>query len=108
MNWYVAKIVFRITLAKESAVGQFDEHLRLIRAESLEEAFIKARLLGIKEEDYDQDQEQKASWEFVNVSELRPVDSLCDGAEVYSQVREVREARSYIQLIHQKASALMV
>jgi Domain of unknown function (DUF4288) len=105
MNWYVAKIVFRITPAKESAVGQFDEHLRLIRAESLEQAFMKARLLGIQEEDKGNDF-QNAAWEFVNVPELHPLNSLCDGAEVYSQVHDVREPGNYIQSIHQKALSL--
>ncbi|MBL7851735.1 MAG: DUF4288 domain-containing protein [Cyclobacteriaceae bacterium] len=105
MNWYVAKIVFRITPVKASTVGQFDEHLRLIRAESLEQAFIKARLLGIREEDEGNEQSQ-ACWEFVNVSELMPLGELCDGAEVYSQVHEVREAGAYIQLVHQRASSL--
>jgi hypothetical protein len=105
MNWYVAKIVFRITAVKESAVGQFDEHLRLIRAESLEQAFMKARLLGIQKEDQGNDP-QKASLEFVNVSELHPLNSLCDGAEVYSHVHEVGEPGNYIQFIHRKALGL--
>ena len=103
MNWYVAKVVFRITSDKESAVGQFDEHLRLIRAESREAACIKARLLGIREEDDGRNEPRKACWEFVNVSELQPLDSICDGAEVYSQIHEVREVSAYIQLIHRKA-----
>lgn len=105
MNWYVAKIVFRITASKEIAVGQFDEHLRLIRAESLEQAFMKARLLGIQEEDHGNDL-QKTSLEFVNVPELHPLNSLCDGTEVYSRVHEVGEPGNYIQSIHQKALAL--
>ena len=104
MNWYVAKIVFRITTSQPKAEGQFDEHLRLIQASSFEEAFRKARLIGIGEEDAADN--RSASWEFVNIAELIPLQSLCDGTELYSRIHETSEVRSYINLIHLKAAEL--
>jgi hypothetical protein len=107
MNWYVAKIIFRIATSSGQEVAQFDEHLRLIQAESFEQAFIKARLIGITEEDVPSTHLDKSvQWEFVNISELIPLKELCDGLEVYSQIHETVEARSYVNLVHQKAAAL--
>ncbi len=101
MNWYVAKVVFRIN---HSGKPQFDEHLRLISANSYEEAFKKARLLGIREEDYFLDDKQHpVRWEFVNISDLYPLEALSDGVELHSNIHEEEEASGYIRSIHQKA-----
>lgn len=106
MNWYVAKLVFQITTSVERQVSQFDEHLRLICAESFEQAFVKARLIGIREEDSPGTGTSQASWEFVNISELYPLQDLSDGVELYSRIHETCEAHNYIALIHRKASNL--
>lgn len=109
MNWYIAKVIFKIIQPVESPVSQFDEHLRLIEANSFEEALLKARVLGITEEDhFINDQQQPVKWEFVNVAELIPLQDLKDGLEVYSQIQEREEASSYIQYVHQKAASLQL
>lgn len=41
MNWYIAKIVFKISSENTEHRPQFDEQLRLIAAESEEAAFLK-------------------------------------------------------------------
>lgn len=105
MNWYVAKLVFRITAAHLAAVGQFDEQLRLIRAETLEKAYVKARLLGIAEED--NAGEVILCREFVNVAALHALDDLQDGTEVQGKVREVEGAGAYVQWVHQRAASLV-
>lgn len=103
MNWYIAKIVFRITTEKAGR-PQFDEHLRLLSARNFDEAFLKARMLGIKEEDsFLNDCNESVKWEFINVSELHPIDDLRDGSEVHSQIHETDEASAYINLVHQRA-----
>ncbi|MDZ4716235.1 MAG: DUF4288 domain-containing protein [Cytophagales bacterium] len=108
MNWYVAKIIFRITTDNVNA-SQFDEHLRLIEAASFEEALLKARILGITEEDqHIHDQPKTARWEFVNVAEVIPIREIRDGMELYSQIHETAEAKSYIHRVHQKALALQL
>ncbi len=106
MNWYVVKLVFRITAGEERTAGQFDEHLRLIQAESLEQAYVKARLLGIREESPLEDS-GATNREFVNIAGLRPLRELCDGTEVYSRIHEVSVPGDYVQWIHQQAATLV-
>lgn len=107
MNWYIAKVIFRVSPGSNKSTSQFDEHLRLIEAESFEQAFLKARILGITEEDqYINDDQQPAKWEFVNVTEVIPLHELKDGLEVYSQIHEPAEARTYINYVHEKAASL--
>src|SRR5690349_1088525 len=88
MNWYIAKIVFGIT-TETSQKQQFDEQLRLIYADSLEEAFLKARTIGLSEEDsFLNDKNHLVKWEFINVPELTLVKNLEDGVEVHSRIHE--------------------
>ncbi len=109
MNWYIAKVIFKITMQETSYKSQFDEHLRLIQATSFEEALLKARVLGITEEDhFINDRQQPVKWEFVNVAELIPLSELSDGVEVYSQIHEQEEAGKYVHYIHQKAASLQL
>ena len=69
-----------------------------------EEAFFKARAIGIGVEDsFLNDKLNTVRWEFINVSEVVPVKGLEDGVEIYSQIHETEEARSYIHCVHQKA-----
>ncbi len=103
MNWYIAKIVFRI-YSEGSQKPQFDEHIRLISADSFDEAFVKARVLGISEEEsFFNDRNKPVKWEFINVSELYTISELKDGSEIYSTITETEEASNYIQNVHQRA-----
>ena len=104
MNWYISKIVFRISAENTRHKPQFDEQLRLIAAESEEEAFLKARTIGLSEEDsFLNDKQNTVKWEFINVSDIVPIKKLEDGMEIYSHIHETDEARSYIHCVHQKA-----
>jgi len=105
MNWYITKIVFNITAEQSS--NQFDEQLRLVNAASKEEAFLKARTIGLREEDtFYNDKMREVKWEFVNVAEIIPINKLEDGTELYSRIHETEEPTSYIHFIHKKAIAL--
>ena len=42
MNWYLTKIVFQIICGDGDHTPQFDEQLRLIRADKKEEALLNA------------------------------------------------------------------
>jgi len=108
MGWYIAKIVFQINNGQNSK-SQFDEHIRLIEAANFDEAFLKARMLGLQEEaSFLNDQDKLVKWEFVNVSEILPVRELCDGQELYSQIHETEDAAPYVNYIHQKAVTLQL
>jgi hypothetical protein len=104
MNWYITKVVFAITREDMQAKNQFDEQLRLVSAHDSEEAFLKARTIGLGEEDcFYNDRNKQVKWEFINVSEVIPLENLQDGIEVYSRIHETEEGSSYIHFIHQKA-----
>jgi len=106
MNWYIAKIVFNIN-SDSTGKKQFDEQLRLINADSDEEALLRARTIGISEEDtFYNDKKKKVKWEFINVAELLPIKRLEDGMELYSRIHETEEGTSYINYVHQKAISL--
>ena len=109
MNWYIAKIMFRISNGDGARKSQFDEHLRLIEAANFEEAFLKARGLGLQEEaSFLNDYQELVKWEFVNVAELFPMNELKDGQELYSQIQEREDAAPYIHYVHQKAAAMQL
>ncbi len=111
MNWYIAKVIFKISAGTKGQKAQFDEHLKLVNANSFEEALLKARILGLKEEcSFLNDQSQPVKWEFVNVAELIPLRELKDGLEVYSQIHETAsdETTTYIHNVHQRAASLQL
>lgn len=107
MNWYITKIVFNVSDEHNPAASVFDEQLRLVTADSTEEAFLKARTLGLHEEDlHYNDIVKKEKWEFINVAEVLPLQNLKDGIALYSHIHETKEASTYISVIHQKAVAI--
>jgi hypothetical protein len=108
MSWYIAKIIFQIK-GNGMQKPQFDEHLRMIEAGNFEEAFLKARILGINSEDsVINNNHGPVKWEFVNVVELRQMDVLKDGLEIHSQVREMEEASRYINYVHNQAACMQL
>lgn len=104
MNWYLAKMVFRIICGDGNHTAQFDEQLRLISAGSKEEAFDKAQLLGTSEEEifFNQNREL-VQWQFITISELYRLNDLIDGAEVYARIEEKEDADTYLHILHKKA-----
>ncbi len=107
MNWYLAKMVFRIICGDGDHTAQFDEQLRLIHAHTKEEAFDKAQLIGVKDEEIFFNQQQKlVQWRFISVSELYQLKELIDGAELYSRIEEHDNAENYMHIIHKKAEQI--
>jgi Domain of unknown function (DUF4288) len=108
MNWYLAKIVFRIICGDGGHTAQFDEQLRLLAAGSKEEAFHKAQLLGGREEEvFFNNNQQLVQWQFISVSELYRLNELIDGAEIYSRIEEKDNADAYLHIVHKKAEQLL-
>lgn len=103
MNWYLAKMVFRIICGDGDHMAQFDEQLRLVSAGSKQEAFHKAKLLGGKEEEkFFNNNQQLVHWQFISVSELYQLSDLTDGAELYSRIEQKENADSYLHIIYKK------
>lgn len=107
MNWYLAKMVFRIVCGDGNHRAQFDEQLRLVHASGKEEAFHKAQSLGIRSEElFFNHRQQMVQWQFISVSEMYLLQELIDGAELYSRVEETDDPDSYLKFIHAKAEQL--
>ena len=107
MNWYLAKIVYRIICGDGLHTAQFDEQLRLIIAHQEKEALQKAAAIGKQEEEvFYNDRKQLVQWKFVDVAELHTLDNLIDGAELYSQVKETGDPEAYGNFVHHKAALL--
>lgn len=106
MNWYLAKIVYRIRCGTDGDQhAQFDEQLRLIAAANETIAFEKATSIGEQEQEIFLNQQQKlVQWEFVNISELYQLSELIDGAELYSRIQETDDAAQFTELVHRKAA----
>jgi lactam utilization protein B len=83
MKNFLAKIVYQIVGAENLAVEQFDEQLCLIVARNSHEAFFKARMLGVKNEDeVITDRGHGLYWKFVDVPYIKELQSLMDGEEL--------------------------
>jgi hypothetical protein len=108
MNWYVAKIVFRIISGDGNHSAQFDEQLRLISARDEHEAFEKANNIGrTHEESFMNIQSEPVRWQFIDVAELNQLNELADGTELYYQIHEAPDADLYVTWAHHKSSLLV-
>ena len=107
MNWYIAKIVFRIISGDGGHTAQLDEQLRLINAGDENEAIKKASRIGDFEEESFLNHENKlVQWKFIDVSDVRRLDSIKDGIEIYSRVQEEENGRHYTDFVQKKAEFL--
>ena len=106
MNWYLTKMVFRVTFAGREQPASFDEQLRIITASSKDEALQKAQQLGITEEGtvVNINNNRLIEWKFINVSTLYQLKDLLDGAEICSTTHEPDCAADYIAMVHDRAA----
>ncbi len=109
MNWFLAKIVYRIICGEGDHTPQFDEQLRLIIARDDAEAFEKASAIGKQEEDSFYNKSEKlVQWQFVNVPELHRIAELVDGVELYSRIEEKENGDLYADFVHKRAASLQL
>ncbi len=104
MGRYLAKMKFNININEENQSSQFDEQTRVIEAKSSEEAFIKARSLGRKEEEVFLNKENKSvRWKFIDVIDLFHLEQAKDGEQLYSLTHEKEDAKTFINYIRHKS-----
>ena|ERR1700741_565841 len=107
MNWYIAKLVFRIVCGDGEHTPQFDEQLWLVSAKNEQEALQKARINGtleakkLSEEDGD-----IVKWEFIDIADVQKLSSLEDGVSLYSKSEEAEDATMYIDYVKFKAQSI--
>ncbi len=107
MNWYLVKLVYRITCGKGNHPAQFDEQLRLVHAEDDLHAYHKAQLIGEKEQvGYNEGCKPPVTWKFLHVTELHKLKTSAEGAEVYSHILEVADGENYQHGVQLKSGYL--
>jgi hypothetical protein len=107
MNWYIAKLVFRVISGDGNHNAQFDEQLRLINADTEHIAFEKASNIGRANQDsFLNNNKQTVQWQFIDVAELNQLGELTDGAELYYNIHETPDADLYIAWAHHKSALL--
>lgn len=107
MNSYLAKLVYQIICGNGQHTAQFDEQVRLIIAHDEQEALQKGRYIGRQEEEaFFNQKHQMVKWVFIDVAELHSLESLGDGAEVYSQIKETDNGDDYSSFVRHKAAML--
>jgi hypothetical protein len=107
MEKYLAKIVYKIVNQASLKLEQFDEQLCLVEARSMEEAFFKARMLGVKNEDeITTDSGNGVYWEFVDVPYLKLIEEFGDGTELYSCICEKDKEDNYERFVKSRAAEL--
>jgi hypothetical protein len=106
-KWYIAKLVFSVVTGNGNHTPQFDEQLRLIEARNLNEAFLKARLIGGREEEAFITEDLNAvKWQFVDIGDLKEMPPLKDGAEIYSRLFEMDDAETFVRFVHHRAEII--
>jgi len=107
MNWYVAKLVFRVISGSGDHHAQFDEQLRLINADTEHQAYEKASTIGHANQDsFMNIQRQTVKWQFIDVAELNAITGLTDGAELYYNIHETPDPDLYIAWAHHRSALL--
>jgi hypothetical protein len=108
MQWFLAKIVYRIICGEGNHAAQFDEQLRLIKAGFELEAIEKAMEIGMNEQQsFFNEKEQLVKWQFITVSEIYELNQLNEGAEVYSHILETESADAYVKFVSWKADRML-
>ncbi len=104
MNRYLIKLMFNINIDNGSNVSQFDEQVRVIESNSIEDAFYKARAIGRREEEtFLNNDNQTVNWQFIDVAEVYPLEDFKDGEQIYSSTRRIKDTGSFISYIRQKS-----
>ena len=104
MKRYLVKLMFNVNINNGANNSEFDEQVRIIESASIENAFLKARSIGRKEEEtFMNDLNEPIKWLFIDVVEIYPLEDIKDGEQVYSNTRKIKDTGSFISYIRQKS-----
>lgn len=104
MKWYLVKLVYQVVSGNGAHTPQFDEQLRMIRAEELDWARAKAKVLGqIGAFSFLNNRKEEVNWKFIDVVDICEIE---DGAQLYSTTEEPEDVSSYLNGISAKAKRI--
>jgi hypothetical protein len=102
---FLAKLVFSISSTNDCF--HYDDQLWVIMANNKHEALMKAKILGIKEEEHFMlESITSVSWKFVDVMDIQVLHDLKDGMELYSHTRENEPNNAYENYVVQTANSI--
>jgi hypothetical protein len=107
MNWYIAKLIYRIECGNGAHEAQFDEQFRLLEAVDEKGAFAKANEIAILGEDeFLNEKKESIRWKFQAITELNPIEKPAHGVEIYSRIKESGADTGYSDRIRMKEEML--
>ena len=105
MKWYLARLVYQVISGEGKHVPQFDEQLRLIKADELNWAREKAMVLGqIGAFTFKNTSSENVVWKFINVTDVFEIGAIEDGAQLYSMTEEPTDVKAYMELVKARAA----
>ncbi len=100
MKWFCTKLVFQIQIESVNVSHQFDESIRMISAETIEEAYNKSYQLGIESQSsFFNLQGQQVDWKFIDVATIFEIENFSDGMEIFAVTIEETEPDRYIDAL---------
>src|SRR5690606_33083701 len=103
MRKYLTKLIFNVNIDNFNRT-EFDEQIRDIETSDLENALLKARSLGKREEDsFVNNNNQLVNSKFIDVAEIYLLEDIKDGEQVYSNTRKIKDADSFINYVRKKS-----
>jgi hypothetical protein len=107
MNWFVAKLVYQIICGDGKHQPQFDEQLKLVKADNLYDGYYAAHELGeMGSETFFNNSQQLVQWKFVAVADLQLLPVLEHGVELHSSITEAEHADDFIAFLHHKSKQI--
>jgi hypothetical protein len=104
MNWYLVKLVFQVLSGEGTHTPQFDEQVRLIRADEVNWAYEKATVIGwLEQRSFVNNKNEEVTWKFIDVAEVLQISDPEDGVLLCSYTEEPDDAEAYTKLIKLRA-----
>lgn len=104
MEIFLAILIFQIEVGSEPSLEQFDEQIRLINANNVQEALTIAQTIGKSEElEFTNSSNQKVNWIFVGTTNVVNLSRKKSGEIIDSRHYEFAELNGFKQLQTQKA-----
>lgn len=97
--WYSANLLFKSVHSTPDEDALWEESIRLIRADTVEDALEKAQILGERERtSYVAKPGDRVTWDFVQVERVFEISDelLSDGSEIFSRFLRDSEVRSLL------------
>lgn len=104
MKWYLVKLVFQVLSGEGAHTPQFDEQVRLIKADEVNWAYEKATVIGwLEQRSFLNHRDENVTWKFIEIAEIHEVENPEDGVLLCSYTVESDNAKDYIEMTRIKA-----